>query len=131
MALIRGFRPDGVQGAQAGIVAPVSGGSQIGVTGLAVMGANLARNIASRDVPVAVHNRSAERTREFMAEYGEEGKFAAAESLEEFVDSLDKPRRIIVMVKAGAPVDGVIEALQALLADGDIGVGRGHPRLLH
>jgi 6-phosphogluconate dehydrogenase len=108
----------------------VSGGSQIGVTGLAVMGANLARNIASRDVPVAVHNRSAERTREFMAEHGDEGNFAAAESLEEFVDSLDKPRRIIVMVKAGAPVDGVIEALEPLLDDGDIVIDGGNSRFL-
>src|SRR3954452_11087219 len=104
----------------AGKVAAMSGESQIGVTGLAVMGANLARNIASRDVPVAVHNRSAAKTRDFMEEYGGEGKFAAAESLEEFVDSLDKPRRIIVMVKAGAPVDGVIEALEPLLDDGAI-----------
>jgi 6-phosphogluconate dehydrogenase len=108
----------------------MSGGSQIGVTGLAVMGANLARNIASRDVPVAVHNRSAAKTRDFMEQYGDEGKFAAAESLEEFVDSLDKPRRIIVMVKAGAPVDGVIEALEPLLDEGDIVIDGGNSRFL-
>ena len=108
----------------------MSGGSQIGVTGLAVMGANLARNIASRDVPVAVHNRSAAKTRDFMEQYGEEGKFAAAESLEDFVSSLDKPRRIIVMVKAGAPVDGVIEALAPLLDDGDIVIDGGNSRFL-
>jgi 6-phosphogluconate dehydrogenase len=108
----------------------MSGGSQIGVTGLAVMGANLARNIASRDVPVAVHNRSAHRTREFMDQYADEGKFAPAESLEEFVDSLDKPRRIIVMVKAGAPVDGVIEDLTPLLDDGDIVIDGGNSRFL-
>ncbi|MEA2472058.1 MAG: 6-phosphogluconate dehydrogenase, partial [Thermoleophilaceae bacterium] len=108
----------------------MSGGSQIGVTGLAVMGANLARNIASRDVPVAVHNRSAKRTQEFMGQYSDEGKFAPAESLEEFVDSLDKPRRIIVMVKAGAPVDGVIEDLAPLLDDGDIVIDGGNSRFL-
>src|SRR6476646_6560679 len=112
--------------APAGIVADMSGGSQIGVTGLAVMGANLARNIASRDVPVALHNRSPARTREFMKEYSDEGKFAASESLEEFVDSLDKPRRILVMVKAGAPVDGVIEDLEPLLDDGDIVIDGGN-----
>src|SRR2546423_14813798 len=100
----------------------MSGGSQIGVTGLAVMGANLARNIASRDVPVAVHNRSPARTREFMEQYSEEGKFTAAESLEEFVDSLDKPRRILVMVKAGAAVDGVIGHLQPLLDKAGIAI---------
>src|SRR3954468_12096090 len=98
----------------------MSGESQIGVTGLAVMGANLARNIASRDVPVAVHNRSAARTREVMDEHAGEGNAAAAKALEEFAASLAKPPRLIVMVKAGAPVDGVIEALTPLLDDGDI-----------
>ncbi len=104
----------------------MSGESQIGVTGLAVMGANLARNIASRDVPVAVHNRSAERTREFMENYSEDGKFTASESLEDFVSSLESPRRVIVMVKAGAPVDGVIEDLAPLLDDGDIVIDAGN-----
>ncbi len=108
----------------------MSGESQIGVTGLAVMGANLARNIASRDVPVAVHNRSPARTKDFMEQYGSEGKFTAGETLEEFVDSLEKPRRIIVMVKAGAPVDGVIEALTPLLDDGDIVIDGGNSRFL-
>src|SRR3954463_12600838 len=110
----------------AGKVAAMSGESQIGVTGLAVMGANLARNIASRDVPVAVHNRSAARTKDFMENYGSEGKFTPGESLEEFVGSLEKPRRIIVMVKAGAPVDGVIEDLTPLLDDGDIVIDAGN-----
>jgi 6-phosphogluconate dehydrogenase len=108
----------------------MSGDSQIGVTGLAVMGANLARNIASRDVPVAVHNRSPARTKEFMEEYGSEGQFTPAESLEEFVSSLEKPRRIIVMVKAGAPVDGVIEDLAPLLDDGDIVIDAGNSRFV-
>src|SRR3954464_15329880 len=104
--------------------------SQIGVTGLAVMGANLARNIASRDVPVSVHNRSAARTKDFMENYGSEGRFTPGESLEEFVDSLEKPRRIIVMVKAGAPVDGVIEDLTPLLDDGDIVIDGGNSKFL-
>src|SRR3954453_722882 len=109
---------------------PMSEESQIGVTGLAVMGANLARNIASRDVPVAVHNRSPARTREFMEQYADEGQFTAGDSLEEFVDSLEKPRRIIVMVKAGAPVDGVIEDLTPLLDDGDIVIDGGNSKFL-
>jgi 6-phosphogluconate dehydrogenase len=104
--------------------------SKIGVTGLAVMGANLARNIASRDVPVSVHNRSPARTKDFMEQYGSEGKFTAGESLEEFVESLEKPRRIIVMVKAGAPVDGVIEDLAPLLDDGDIVIDGGNSKFL-
>ncbi|HWK25673.1 MAG TPA: NADP-dependent phosphogluconate dehydrogenase [Solirubrobacter sp.] len=100
--------------------------SQIGVTGLAVMGANLARNIARRGVGVAVHNRTAAKTRDFIAEYGSEGDFTAAETLEEFVAALERPRRIIVMVKAGPPVDGVIEDLAPLLDAGDIIIDAGN-----
>jgi 6-phosphogluconate dehydrogenase len=108
----------------------MSAESRIGVTGLAVMGANLARNIASRDVPVAVHNRTAERTRRFMDEHGDEGQFTAAESVEEFVDALERPRRIIVMVKAGAPVDGVIDELTPHLDEGDIVIDAGNSHFL-
>src|SRR5918998_3767105 len=100
--------------------------SRIGVTGLAVMGANLARNIARRGTPIAVHNRTAARTREFMEAYGSEGAFTAAETVEEFVAALERPRRIIVMVKAGAPVDGVIEELAPLLDEGDILIDAGN-----
>jgi 6-phosphogluconate dehydrogenase len=100
--------------------------SRIGVTGLAVMGANLARNIARRGTPVAVHNRTTARTREFMEAYGDEGAFTAAESVEDFVAALERPRRIIVMVKAGAPVDGVIEELTPLLDEGDIIIDAGN-----
>src|SRR3954471_3139963 len=101
-------------------------GSHIGVSGLAVMGANLARNIARRGVPTAVHNRTTSRTEQFMADYGEEGSFTGASSLEEFVEALDRPRRVIVMVKAGPPVDGVIEDLAPLLDDGDIVIDAGN-----
>ena len=100
--------------------------SRIGVTGLAVMGANLARNIARHGVPVAVHNRTTARTKEFMEAYAGEGTFTAAESTEDFVAALEKPRRIIVMVKAGAPVDGVIEELTPLLDEGDIIIDAGN-----
>jgi 6-phosphogluconate dehydrogenase len=101
-------------------------GSQIGVTGLAVMGANLARNIARRGVPTAVHNRTAARTEQFMAEHGDEGPFTAGETLEEFVAALERPRRIIVMVKAGGPVDGVIDELAPLLDEDDIVIDAGN-----
>src|SRR3954452_16299020 len=100
--------------------------SRIGVTGLAVMGANLARNIARHGVPVAVHNRTTARTKEFMEAYAGEGTFTAADSTEDFVAALEKPRRIIVMVKAGAPVDGVIEELTPLLDEGDIIIDAGN-----
>src|SRR3954447_25943616 len=101
-------------------------GSEIGVTGLAVMGANLARNIARRGVPTAVHNRTTAKTEQFMADYGDEGPFTGSESLEEFVQALERPRRIIVMVKAGAPVDGVISDLAPLLDEGDIVIDAGN-----
>src|SRR5689334_22646724 len=100
--------------------------SHIGVTGLAVMGANLARNIARRGVPVAVHNRTFARTQELMEQYAEEGAFTACESVQEFIDALERPRRIIVMVKAGKPVDGVIEELTPLLDEGDIIIDAGN-----
>jgi 6-phosphogluconate dehydrogenase len=100
--------------------------SQIGVTGLAVMGANLARNIARHGVPVAVHNRTAARTHEFMEQYGDEGDFTPADTLEEFVAALERPRRIIVMVKAGPPVDGVIDDVSPLLDEGDIIIDAGN-----
>jgi 6-phosphogluconate dehydrogenase len=100
--------------------------SEIGVTGLAVMGANLARNIARHGVPTAVHNRTAAKTEQFMSEYAEEGDFTASESLEDFVRSLERPRRIIVMVKAGPAVDCVIDDLTPLLDDGDIVIDAGN-----
>lgn len=104
----------------------MAGGSRIGVTGLAVMGANLARNIARRGVPVAVHNRTSERTKKFLADYGSEGTFTGSESMAEFVQALERPRRVMVMVKAGAPVDGVIEELVPLLDEGDIIIDGGN-----
>ena len=103
-----------------------TGQSRIGVTGLAVMGANLARNIARRGVPVAVHNRTTARTKEFMEAYAGEGAFTAAESTEDFVAALERPRRIIVMVKAGKPVDAVIDELTPLLDEGDIIIDAGN-----
>src|ERR1700760_4384553 len=100
--------------------------SQIGVTGLAVMGANLARNIGRNGWSVAVHNRSQEKTDQFMADYAGEGDFTGAGSSEEFVAALERPRKIIIMVKAGGPVDAVIEELAPLLDDGDILIDGGN-----
>ncbi|MFP5022778.1 NADP-dependent phosphogluconate dehydrogenase [Pseudonocardia phyllosphaerae] len=100
--------------------------SRIGVTGLAVMGANLARNMARRGFPVAVHNRTTAKTTEFIADYGDEGDFTGTESLQEFVDALETPRKIVVMVKAGKPVDAVIDELAPLLDDGDIIIDAGN-----
>ena len=100
--------------------------SRIGVTGLAVMGANLARNMARRGFAVAVHNRTTSKTTEFMKDFGDEGPFTAAQTLQEFVDALETPRKIVVMVKAGKPVDAVIDELAPLLDPGDIIIDAGN-----
>jgi len=101
-------------------------GSEIGVTGLAVMGQNLARNIARRGFPVAVHNRSESRTKHLIENHGHEGDFTPATTVEEFVAALDRPRRIVLMVKAGRPVDAVIDELVPLLDKGDILIDGGN-----
>ncbi|HET6877767.1 MAG TPA: NADP-dependent phosphogluconate dehydrogenase [Jatrophihabitans sp.] len=100
--------------------------AQIGVTGLAVMGRNLARNLARHGYAVALHNRSPERTRALVDQHGDEGTFVPSESMAEFVASLEKPRAVIVMVKAGAPTDAVIAELAPLLDEGDIIVDCGN-----
>ncbi len=100
--------------------------ADIGVTGLAVMGRNLARNFARHGHVVALHNRSPERTRSLVAEHGGEGTFVPSESMEDFVASLRRPRAIVVMVKAGGPTDAVIDELVPLLEAGDIVVNCGN-----
>ncbi|HEY0733314.1 MAG TPA: NADP-dependent phosphogluconate dehydrogenase [Herpetosiphonaceae bacterium] len=93
--------------------------NDIGVIGLAVMGQNLARNIASRGFSVAVYNRTTAKTDEFIAEHPDP-KLDPAHDLETFVASLKTPRRILLMVKAGEAVDATIAQLQPLLDQGDI-----------
>src|SRR5271170_6557643 len=100
--------------------------ADIGVTGLAVMGRNLARNLARHGHAVALHNRSVERTRSLVAEHGGEGRFIPSESMADFVASLRRPRAIIVMVQAGAGTDAVINELVPLLDAGDIVVDCGN-----
>jgi 6-phosphogluconate dehydrogenase len=100
--------------------------ADIGVTGLAVMGRNLARNLARHGHVVALHNRSAERTRSLVKEHGEEGTFVPAESMNDFVTSLKRPRAIIIMVKAGDATDAVIDELVPLLDEGDIIIDCGN-----
>ncbi|WP_422769520.1 NADP-dependent phosphogluconate dehydrogenase [Plantactinospora sp. WMMC1484] len=105
---------------------PTGATAQIGVTGLAVMGRNLARNLARHGHRVAVHNRSPERTRSLVAEHGDEGTFVPSESLADFVASLERPRAVIVMVKAGKPTDDVIDELVPLLEPDDIVIDCGN-----
>ena len=97
-----------------------------GVIGLAVMGENLALNVESRGFPIAVYNRTPAKTETFMAERAKDKDVKAAYSLEEFVQTLERPRKILVMVKAGKPVDGVIEQLKPLLEEGDMIIDGGN-----
>ncbi|MEU0273316.1 NADP-dependent phosphogluconate dehydrogenase [Streptomyces sp. NPDC006307] len=102
------------------------GTAQIGVTGLAVMGRNLARNLARNGYRVAVHNRTAARTRALVDDFGHEGAFVPAESTADLVASLERPRRLVVMVQAGAPTDAVVDELAGLLEPGDILIDGGN-----
>ena len=100
--------------------------AQVGVIGMAVMGSNLARNLARKGFRVALYNRTAARTDEVMALHGFEGKFVPSHDLADFVASLERPRRIILMVKAGGATDATIDALIPLLEKGDIVVDGGN-----
>jgi 6-phosphogluconate dehydrogenase len=100
--------------------------ADIGVYGLSTMGANLARNAARKGFGVAVYNRHGERTDELIAAHGSEGRFSATKSIPEFVAALARPRAMIIMVKAGKPVDDVIDELAPHLEDGDIVIDGGN-----
>jgi 6-phosphogluconate dehydrogenase len=97
-----------------------------GVIGLAVMGENLALNVERNGFPISVYNRTPEKTDAFMAERAQDKNVYAAYSIEDFVQSLERPRKILIMVKAGAPVDAVINQLKPLLDEGDIIIDGGN-----
>ncbi|MGG6296974.1 decarboxylating NADP(+)-dependent phosphogluconate dehydrogenase [Leptolyngbya sp. AN02str] len=101
-------------------------GQSFGLIGLAVMGENLALNVERNGFPIAVYNRTASVTEKFMATRAQGKNVKATFSLEEFVQSLDRPRKILIMVKAGAPVDAVIQQLKPLLEEGDMIIDGGN-----
>jgi 6-phosphogluconate dehydrogenase len=104
--------------------------AQIGVTGLGVMGRNLARNFARHGYATALHNRTTARTDAIMAEFGHEGTFVPARTAEEFVASLERPRRLVIMVNAGAATDAVIEEFAPLLEPGDMIIDGGNAHFI-
>lgn len=99
---------------------------QLGVIGLGTMGANLARNAARNGATVVLFNRTPEKTDEFMKNFGSEGAFVAAKTIEEFVSKLSAPRPILLMVKAGEAVDEMIAQLVPHLTQGDILIDAGN-----
>lgn len=98
---------------------------QIGVVGMAVMGKNLALNIESRGYTVSIFNRSSEKTEEVIKEHPDKN-LVPTYSVEEFVNSLETPRRILMMVKAGEPTDGTIQSLLPYLDKGDVLIDGGN-----
>ena len=99
--------------------------SEIGLIGLATMGANLARNIANNKFKISVFNRTTEKTTKFIEKYGNE-YLIGEEKLKDFVKSLKAPRKIILLVKAGWPVDAFIDKLTPLLDKGDLIIDGGN-----
>ncbi len=99
--------------------------AKIGMIGLAVMGENLALNIARNKFPIAVYNRDTSKVDKFL-QRAEGQQVIGAYSIEDFVNSLEKPRKIILLVKAGGPVDAVLDQLKPLLDQGDIVIDGGN-----
>jgi len=97
----------------------------IGIIGLGVMGRNLALNIEEHGFAPAIWNRTTEKTRRFINEYAGK-RFIGTTTLEEFTAALNRPRKIILMVPAGEPVDAMIDSLRPLLAPGDILIDGGN-----
>jgi 6-phosphogluconate dehydrogenase len=100
--------------------------AQIGVTGLGVMGRNVARNFARHGYTVALHNRTASRVTATVDQFGHEGTFIAAPNPEDFVQALERPRRLLIMVNAGQANDAVIDEFAPLLEPGDMLIDGGN-----
>ena len=99
---------------------------KIGLVGLAVMGENLALNIESKGFPIAVFNRTTAKTEAFLAGKAQGKNIVGAKTIEEFVACLEKPRKIILMVKAGQAVDAMIDSIVGHLDKGDLLIDGGN-----
>ncbi len=100
--------------------------ADIGLIGLAVMGENLVLNMESNGFTVAVYNRTVEKVDKFIEGRGKDKKFIGAHSIEELVKSLKRPRKVMMLVKAGKPVDDFIEQIVPHLESGDIIIDGGN-----
>jgi 6-phosphogluconate dehydrogenase len=100
--------------------------THFGLTGLATMGANLARNVAHHDIPVVVHNRTTSRMTRFLEEHGSEGPISGEETVEKWVGALARPRVLMSMVQAGPATDAVIDEIAPHLDQGDVLIDGGN-----
>src|ERR1700761_677355 len=100
--------------------------THFGLTGLATMGANLARNVAHHDIPVVVHNRTTSRMTRFVEEHGSEGPISGQESVGDWVGALARPRVLMSMVQAGPATDAVIDEIAPHLDRGDVLIDGGN-----
>src|SRR3954469_6230470 len=101
-------------------------GQAFGIIGLEVMGRNIALNVERNGFPIAVYNRTYAKTEHFLTELARGKNARGGKTIQEFVQLLERPRRILIMVKAGAPVDAVIAELRPHLQDGDIVIDGGN-----
>jgi len=103
--------------------------SEIGLIGLAVMGQNLALNVADHGFKISVYNRTTSKMAEFVAAHPDTpGGLEGCETLESFVASLKRPRKVIILVQAGWATDKVIEGLVELMEEGDIIIDGGNAK---
>ena len=100
--------------------------ADIGLIGLAVMGENLVLNMESKGYTVAVYNRTVEKVDAFVNGRGAGKNFIGTHSIEELIASLERPRKVMMLVKAGKPVDDFIELLLPHLEEGDIIIDGGN-----
>src|ERR1700756_753927 len=100
--------------------------SDIGLIGLAVMGENLVLNMESKGFSVAVFNRTTAVTEKFVAARAKGKNIRAAATVEELVGALKRPRKVMIMIKAGNPVDQVIGEVAPLLEKGDVIIDGGN-----
>src|SRR5271169_5393822 len=100
--------------------------AKIGLIGLGVMGENLALNIERNGFPIAIYNRTYDKVEAFLADRAKGKQVTGCKEIKEFVESIETPRKIVLLVKAGAPVDSTIEGLRPFLEDGDIIIDGGN-----
>jgi 6-phosphogluconate dehydrogenase len=98
----------------------------IGLVGLAVMGQNLVLNMANHGYSVGVFNRTTSTTDEFVSQKTDEQQITGYHTLQELVDNLATPRKVMLMVKAGPAVDAIIDDLKGMLSPGDIIIDGEH-----